>query len=252
MDAGAKPNLAEEIAGALAWWREAGVDGDFTAEAQSWLAKPEEAAPEPPVAPAVEQAAPPPPPRTLPAQLAEFTSWWLSDPSLDPGDPASRIAPRGQGGAKLMVLVASPEPDDRERLLTGPQGRLLEAILSALGTSEAEAYIASVLPRHDPMPDWPALAATGLGSIALHHVSLVAPEQVLIFGSNVSSLLGHDATYKDGFLPDVNHDRRTFPVLAAVDLAALLKQPRLKAGLWNRLLDWMGKQTGDRPSAQER
>jgi uracil-DNA glycosylase len=239
MEAAGKPNLAEEIAGALAWWREAGVDCDFTAEPQSWLAK----APEPEAAPAPAAVAKPavvaPPPRALPATLAEFTAWWLADPSLDPGHPADRIAPRGEAGARVMVLVASPEGEDRDRLLSGPQGRLLEAMLGALGWAE-EAYVASVLPRHDPMPDWPAVAAAGLGAIALHHVSLVAPERVLVLGSNVSSLLGHDATRKPQFLPHVNHDGRTFPVLAEMDLAALLAQPRLKAGLWGRLLDWTG------------
>lgn len=237
MEAVGKPNLAEEIAGALAWWREAGVDCDFTDEPQSWLAK----APEPEAAPAhvpVAAAAPvAPPPRALPRTLADFTAWWLADPALDPGDPSGRIAPRGKAGAKVMVLVASPEGEDRERLLSGPQGRLLEAILGALGWAE-DAYVASILPRHDPMPDWPAVAAAGLGAIAQHHVSLVAPERVLVLGSNVSSLLGHDAARKPQFLPGVNHEGRTFPVLAEMDLAALLAQPRFKAGLWRRLLDW--------------
>ncbi len=244
MDAAAKPDpgpdLAEQIAGALAWWREAGVDCDFTAEPQSWLAKAAELEPAAAPAAVAETAVVAPPPRSLPADLAAFTAWWLADPTLDPGDPSERVAPRGKAAAKVMVLVASPECEDGERLLSGPQGRLLEAILRALGWAGDDAYVASVLPRHDAMPDWPALAHAGLGAIVLHHVSLVAPERVLVLGSNVLSLLGHDAARKPKFLPDVNHDGRSFPVLAEMDLAALLAQPRLKAGLWGRLLDWTG------------
>lgn len=240
MDAGGKPNLAEEIAGALAWWREAGVDCDFTAEPQSWLAKPAEPEPESQTAAKAEPALAPPPPRALPADLASFTAWWLSDPTLEPGSPAGRVAPRGSAGAKVMVLVATPEQDDGERLLSGPQGRLLEAILNALGWTADNAYLASILPRHDPMPDWPAIGRAGFGAIALHHISLVAPERVLVLGSNISSLLGHNTAHKPAFLPDVNHAGRTFPVLAEVDLTALLAQPRLKAGLWGRLLEWTG------------
>ena len=56
-------------------------------------------------------------------------------------------------------------------------------------------YLASVLPCHDPLPDWPALTQAGFGAIALHHVSLVAPERVLVFGSHVSSLLAHGCVH---------------------------------------------------------
>jgi uracil-DNA glycosylase len=239
MDGLAKPDLAEQIAGALDWWREAGVDADFTSEPQRWLPGPD--TPAPPAGVAREAEAPEPPPTPalpLPDDLAAFTAWWLTDPALVPDDPARRVAPRGSSGSKAMILVAMPEADDRERLLSSAQGRLLEAICAALGWTEDEIYLASALPAHDPLPDWPGLAAAGLGRIVLHHLSLAAPERVLILGSNVLSLIGHDMANKPRFLPDINHDARKFPVLAELDLAALLAQPRLKAGLWGRLLDW--------------
>jgi DNA polymerase len=240
MGIAAKPGLGEQIAGAFAWWREAGVDGDFSAAPQHWLAESEAAAVEEPIQAAVAHAAPPPlPAEPLPADLSTFTAWWLSDPAL-PGDPARRVRPHGPTGAKAMILVATPEQDDTEQLLTGPQGRLLGAIRAALGWTEDEVYLASALPSHDPLPDWPALAASRLGEIALHHVSLVSPQRVLILGSNVLSLIGHDMTNKPTFLRDINHQAARFPLLAELDLAALLAQPRLKAGLWGRLLDWTG------------
>lgn len=236
-----KPDLAEQIAGALAWWREAGVDADFTAEAQRWLAKPEPAdKAQAPALTEVEAPAPKPSAEPLPADLASFAAWWLSDTTDLPGDPSARIAPRGPAGAKAMILVASPEREDTDRLLSGAQGRLLAGICAALGWKADEIYLASALPHHDPLPDWPALAATRLGAIALQHVSLVAPERLLILGTNVLSLIGHDMANKPRFLPDINHEPRKFPVLAELDLAALLAQPRLKGGLWGRLLDWTG------------
>ena len=157
------PTLREQIAGALAWWREAGVDCDFSdqpavlagesARTRGRAGK---------CASLRSGASRTSARRALPASLADFTAWWLADPSLDPWRSEGRIAPRCKPGAKVMVLVASPESEDRERLLSGPQGRLLEAMLGALGWAE-EAYVASVLPRDDPMPDWPAVAAAGLG-----------------------------------------------------------------------------------------
>lgn len=242
MEANAKPDLAEQIAGALAWWRDAGVDGDFTAGPQRWIVEPgatetasETTAATAPVPPAQLPEEP------LPGDLTAFTAWWMGHPDVTVGGPELRVPPRGPVAAKAMVLVATPEPDDTDRLLSGPQGKLLASLCRAIGWSDDAVYVASLLPHYDPLPDWPTLAQTRLPAIALHHVSLAAPERLLVLGSNIPSLLGHDTANKSPFLPDVNHEARKFPVLAELDLAALRAQPRLKAGLWARLLDWTGK-----------
>jgi DNA polymerase len=235
------------MAAALDWWRDAGVDSDFIDDPRDWLAR--EALPEPEaVAPAFTPATAPPPPlpviggpqETWPQDLAEFQAWWLTEPLLDHGDASRRVPPRGVAGAELMVLVADPEEGDDETLLSGPHGKLLNAILAALQLGPDQTYIASALPRRTPLPDWNQLAAEGLGALLQHHVQLVGPQRVLIFGTGILSLLGHDPANKPEFLPDINHGGRNLPLMAAIDLAALLARPRAKAGLWQRLLDWTG------------
>ncbi|MFT4026133.1 MAG: hypothetical protein QM676_04950 [Novosphingobium sp.] len=249
MEAAGKPDIAAEIAGALEWWRDAGVDLDFADDPHDWLAR--EAAPEPagagpePFAPPAPKPAAPKvviggPRETWPQDLAAFQAWWMTEPSLDHGDPARRVAPRGSPGAELMVLVADPEEADRDILLSGPQGRLLAGALAALGLSGDQAYVAAALPRRTPLPDWNQLADEGLGEVVRHHIRLAAPRRLIVFGGSILSLLGHDPANKMQFLPEINHDGRTLPLLAAMDLAALLARPRAKAGLWQRLLDWTG------------
>lgn len=243
-----KPDIAAQIAGALEWWQDAGVDSDFTDDPRDWLVK--EATPEPepaiPVfAPVAEKPAAPlvlvgGPPADWPQDLAAFQAWWLTEPLLDHGDVARRVSPRGPVGAELMVLVADPEENDGDVLLSGPQGKLLAGILAALGLSPDQVYIASVLTRPTPLPDWNQLAAEGLGGLTLHHVELAAPKRLLSFGNTISSLVGHDPANKPEILLGVDHERRIIPLMAAMDLAALLARPRAKAGLWQRLLDWMG------------
>ena len=252
MEAGGKPDIAEQIAGALEWWRDAGVDLDFADDPHDWLAK--EAAPEPEEMVFQPAAAParPAPPEVLiggpaeswPQDLPSFQAWWLTEPSLDHGDPSRRVPPRGATGAELMVLVADPEEGDADRLLSGPHGKVLAGVLAALQLGEDRVYIASALPRRTPMPDWNQLAAEGLGHLVQHHIALAAPKRLLLFGSGILSLLGHDPANKPEFLPVINHDRRSLPLLAAMDLAALLARPRAKAGLWQRLLDWTGNESG--------
>ena len=200
---------AGDLAAALDWWRDAGVDLHYDDAPRSWLAKDEPVATAAPV-----QHAPPPPPEParimaknadLPATLDLFREWWLTDPALDGAAVERRVPPRGPAHAPLMVLVTEPESQDRERLLSGPQGMLLDAMLTALGIAPDSTYVASCLPRHMPLPDWAALQAAGLGEVVAHHVALAAPQRLLVLGNNISSLLGHDPAKTDNSFTHFNH-----------------------------------------------
>lgn len=237
---------ASDVAAALDWWREAGVDQDFSDAARDWLEAKAPAVTEA-AAPAPEQFVPPPAPaapplgglrQDWPQDLAAFQAWWLAEPSLDAGQVSGRVAPRGPQNAALMVLVDHPEVTDSQTLLASEQGRLVHAILSALGIAPDQAYVASLLPRHMPMPDWPALTASGLGEIAQHHIALAAPQRVISFGANVSSLLGHDPAKSADPLQQFYHVGPSIPALAAPGLTTLMARPRGKAALWQALLDW--------------
>src|SRR3546814_19808883 len=54
-----------------------------------------------------------------PQDLAAFRQWWLSEPGLDTIGPRGRIAPQGEAGAGLMVLVMDPEAGDSQSLPSG-------------------------------------------------------------------------------------------------------------------------------------
>ena len=241
---------AAELAAAQAWWREAGVDLAFADEATDWLAGARPAAMvEPQSMPAAAgreagREAPPPPRRIggdralWPTTLEDFFGWWLTEPSLDPAPAAQRVMPAGPHAAPLMVLVAMPEPGDDASLLAGRQGRLLDAILTAFGYAREQVYLASVLPRPIAAPDWAALAAAGLGDVLAHHVALAAPQRLIVFGRDVSSLLGHDPAQVAQSSLRFNHEGSSMPLAFAPALEALLERPALKRGLWTRWLDW--------------
>ena len=253
MDSAGDSDMAQALAGAIDWWREAGVDCEFADEAQSWLAAPE---PEPEAAKPQDREAPPPParkvaprptfeapaqaidPTAIPTDLAAFRSWWLAEPLLAEGPPARRVPPRGEAGAKLMVLVPEPEREDDDRLLSGPQGRLLDAMLNAMGIAADEAYLASALPRHTPGAHWPTIAAAGMGEVLLRHVVLARPQRLIILGTHALSLAGHEPPQGPAVLRKINHEGTIIPLLAARGLPALLEQPRWKAAIWRTWLDW--------------
>lgn len=251
MDSPANPAFGAQIASAMAWWREAGVDCDFLDEPQAWLAEPEPAGE--PAREARAPAAPVPPPQpapipvvpaidraSLPASLPEFAAWWLAEPLLDNGRLTGRIAPRGAAGARLMILVPHPEREDAESLLSGPQGRLLDGMLAAMGVPAEEAYFASLLPRHTPHADWDAAKAAGIGEIAAHHVALVGPRMVISFCGNILPLPGNDPPNNSDTLRRFNHGDLSIPLLPERELSALIERPRWKGAFWRRWLDFAG------------
>ena len=231
--------LAEQLAATQDWWREAGVDCVFVDEPQALLkpAVDEAAAAPESAAQAIEAPAPPPPllALDLPGDLAAFGEWWVDPASPLPGPPLGRIGPRGAVEAPLMVLVPMPEGEDRDSLLSGAQGRLVRNMLRALGLGEDEAYIATALPATMALPDWEALAASGLGAVVRHHVALARPKRLLLLGNGLPVLLGLDGPQRTA-IPTEQGD---MPVLTAFAPDQLLGHPRQMARLWQRLLDWM-------------
>lgn len=244
-DARAPLPQAEDFAAALDWWREAGVDHDFTDDPTDWLAPPP-AAPDKgvPAAPVRREPEPAAPagkpafggePATWPDDLERFRAWWLSDDALEDGGIGPRVAPRGPAKADVMVVVAMPGEEDTEVLLSGAQGRLLNGFLRAAGLAEETIYVASVLPRCAPMPD---LAREGLGEILRHHAALVAPQRIIALGRNILPLLAHEPAQAPATLPRFNHDSRNVPIMEARGPAELLRSARARAELWQSWLDW--------------
>lgn len=244
--------LSGQFAAAIDWWRDAGVDCDFADDATAWLASPEEA--EAPAVPAVESRPAEPVRQRAPAveatvrvdvdksswpgDLAAFREWWLTADVLDTGGSFPRVPPAGPAQARLMVVVNQPEEGDRERLLSGPDGALLQGFLRAAGLTPETVYTASLLPRHDVAPDWDAIRAAGLGELLAHHVGLVKPGRILFLGRNIPPLLGHDMTQGPAILRNINHEGTSIPAMGAGGLADMRRSARRRERFWRCWLDW--------------
>lgn len=244
-------SLADQMHAALQWWQLAGVDCDFSEDATDWLAPAIEQAPEAtPTAQSQREAIATPSPEpekpqridllgpNPPTDLAAFQQYWLETPGLDAIGPRGRVAPRGPANAELMVLVIDPEERDGDRLLSGPQGRLLSRMLAAMGLDEEQTYIASALPRHTPMADTAALAASGMDSVVLHHVKLAAPKRLIAFGANIPPLVGVEPTKDILSLREINQNSLKTPLLVSEGLDSLMAMPRLKSRFWRRWMEW--------------
>lgn len=243
MQAPADRPVADLVAAAFDWWREAGVDAHFHDEPADWLAAPVVAeAPPPPPAPLPEPVRARAAPvvakidlAAMPTDLAAFRDWWLAEPTLDQGRTAGRVPPRGEAGAELMILVPQPEAGDGEVLLSGPQGRLIDAILTAMRVDGA--YLAAVLVRPTPQPDWAALAASGMGAVLSRHVALVRTKRLIVMGDSILPLLGHDPSLSAHPIRSFNHEGGSVPLLATRD-PAMFTRAATKARFWRDWLAW--------------
>lgn len=246
MDRRPSLTLAEQFAAAQDWWREAGVDSAFADAPRNWLEQPVKAPPsaEAPMKAAQPAAATVPPlggdPATWPRSLAEFAPWWLAGELLETGGSAPRIAPRGTESAELMVLVPMPEEADRERLLSGPQGRLVANMLAAMGIAEDAAFLAAALPRYARHPDWQALADRELGKVLVHLVEIAAPRRLLILGRAMLPLFGHGSAQPGQKPLPIELQGCPVPALVSFGPENLLETPRFRKLLWQGWLDWTG------------
>lgn len=253
---------AAEIAGALDWWRLAGVEVDALDEASGWLDVetdvPSKAAPAAATAkplPPQQQVAAAPPPRmpgieleglarvpgdaaSWPTDLATFRQWWLEEEKFSPAGAFPRVPPRGAAQAKLMLVVGQPEETDGDTLLSGPLGQVLSGFLRAAGIAEDEVYCASALPRHTLRPDWSEVANAGYGALLAHHIGLVAPERLIVFGRDIPALFRHEPAQGSAILRIFNHDGRQVSMLPARDLANLARRAGFRAAFWQQWLEF--------------
>lgn len=244
---------SEDFAAAADWWREAGLDHDFACDATDWLAPPPVSDPDNDAAagalpPPLKGAAPAPaeivsPIRFggdqahWPQELSAFAPWWLTDPAVELGGTGPRIAPRGNARPALMVIVAHPEAEDRDTLLSGQEGRLLNGFLRAAAIAPDQIYIASVLPRFAAAPDWPQIKASGAAEVLAHHIALVSPQRLLLLGDSIPPLLGHGTAQEGKSLPAFNHKGREYPYVGAKGLARMLRSAVHRRDLWQSWLD---------------
>lgn len=231
--------LGDQFAATIDWWREAGVDYEFSDEIVTLLAdEGEEQETRPAAAQKAETLEEPPEPKLkaadLPQDLSGFRDWWVGPDNPFANGHSTRVAPIGMESAPMMVLTTMPETDDRDRLLDGAQGRLVTNVLKAIGLDPNLAYLASALPCHTTLPDWTQLGTDGLGIVLAHHVALARPQRILLLGSKLPPLFGHDPAAP----PEEFVAIGTTATLVSFAPDRLLDHGRQRARLWKRLCQW--------------
>lgn len=216
----------------LDWWREAGVDVLVDESPRDWLARPAPTAPAPgPIAAST----------ALPATLDEFLTWRVGEAAPEAGWRGASIAASGPLDAALMVLVDCPDKDDRDCLLGGAAGRLFDRMLAAIGLNREVVHLAALCCRRPTAGRMPKEIEAELHRLALHHVGLLAPKRLLLFGDAASrAIAGTEVLRARGTLRTVNHKGGETLTVATFHPRLLLERPAQKADAWRDLQLLMG------------
>lgn len=163
---------------------------------------------------------------------------FASQPGLGIGAAARMIFAGGVPGARLMLVGAAPDSDDERQgeIFAGPAGRLMDAMLKAIGLDRRGVYLTHVVPWRPPgnRPPTPLELSLCLPFVR-RHISLAAPEMILCLGERaaqpllgssdpISRLRGRWLTYEG--------DESTTKLLATFSPAYLLSQPLQKRRAW--------------------
>jgi DNA polymerase len=219
---------ADALRSLVSWWQLAGVDVTVDDSPRQWL----RAAAAPPIAPS--EARPDLVSDTLPITLEALVSW-LSSAETFPALGADRPVPAGAVSGGLMLLTDMPDVEDASAgtLVAGTAGRLLDAMLGAIGRDRPSVYLASLAPGRPATGRIDATLEQELGRIARHHIALVRPRAVLMLGdATTRALTGVNLAQARGSIHPVNLDGGTVPSIATFHPRFLLQQPARKADAW--------------------
>lgn len=224
------------IGNLLGWWELAGVDALVAEEPSNWLARPATR----PAAPAPAKITDTIPSRgdDMPSTLPEFMAWLKSSASVpEAAWTGDRIIPNVTA-RPIMLISDMPDMEDMQAgsLFSGAAGRLLDAMLRAIGLSRETVYLCSLASTRPPGGLFDPQSTGQLARIMRRHVSLVAPAHVLLLGDKTSrALLAADAGGGRGSLQMLNHDGGNVAAIATFHPRLLLKQPVAKAECWKDL-----------------
>ena len=215
------------LASALEWWRDAGVETLVDDDPRDWLARPA-SVPEARAQEAAVAAAP----EILPTTLEDFVAWRLGPNAPESGWHAPLIAPSGAATPKLVIFSDMPCSEDSETLMSGATGMLFDRMLAAIGLDRDSVYLGSLAMARPLTGRVPPEQQARLVQLARHHLTLLRPERLLLFGKAAEQLI--DAPTEG--LDDVNLFGCTTRVVASYHPRFLLERPAAKSEAWKHLL----------------
>ncbi len=174
--------------------------------------------------------------------LDDLAALWTTLPGCDlAAKSTGMIFSGGRAGAPLMLVGGAPDSDDERQAgaFAGAKGRLLDAMLRAIGLTRENAYLAHVVPWRPPgnRPPTPLEASLCLPFIR-RQSELARPRVLLCLGERAAQPLldsREPVSRLRGRFVRFEGDTTTVKTLVTFSLDYLLKQPLGKRRAWTDL-----------------
>jgi len=211
-------------ASTLDWWREAGVDTLVGETPRDWLK------PAPDLKPVILAPAEPAA-ETMPDTLDAFQAW-LSRAALPFATPnLPSLAPAGAALAGLMVMIDMPSASGAA--FDAETDALFGNMLKAMALSREAICLAPLSPTRPPAARLDPASERVLAEIARHHVGLVRPKALLLFGDTCArALLGGPVSATRGRWHELATPAGPVRATATIRPENMLNRPAYKKTAW--------------------
>lgn len=218
---------AELAASALAWWQEAGVDAAVAEQPCNWL-KPKTATSSLAAAPEIAPASAAPP-----DTLDAFRSW-LRTVALPCPTVGTRLDPAGDPFGDLMVMTDMPAQSGG--WFEGEADPLFDRMMTAIGRHRDKLYLAALSPARAMQMRLDSASEHRLAELARHHIGLVRPRALLLFGDMCAqALLGESVARTRGRWHQVETPGGPIRTLATIRPEQVARQPSYRKFVWDDL-----------------
>ena len=172
------------------------------------------------------------------ADLDDLRERWAALPGCGLAATSRMIFAAGTAGSPLMLIGGAPESDDERQgqAFSGSHGRLVDAMLRAIGLDRSGVYLANVIPWRPPGNRIPTPLELALClPFTRRHIALASPAVLMCLGERaaqpllgsrepISRLRGRWLTYEG--------DTKTVKTLVTFSPDYLLRQPLQKRRAW--------------------
>lgn len=231
------------------WWSLAGVEEDFNREPASLLTQPTQPTSQPPEAVVPEvQNRPEIVPEIAPEVIApdnfpddhdKFIQWLSqADNLIEKSWAKEYILPTGILNPDVMIISAMPETNNLpENGLFAPRSyQLIKNMMSAIGVDSENLYISGLAIARSPDGRIQEKDQTLLKARMLHHIDLVQPKRIILFGEGVTmALFGKNLLTVRKNKRFINHVSSKTETIATFHPRILLDRPEFKAEAWKDL-----------------
>ncbi len=173
-------------------------------------------------------------PAEMPNDLAAFRNWLTGDEQPEANWPGPAVLAEISPSPAMCIVLDMPDAGATgSQICSEPSYALLQNMLRAIGYDPSICGITSILTKPAMSGHLQNIEASHFRNRAARHLSLIAPQHILVMGDFASTcLFGQNAVDARHSKQKFNHSGSTIDATVTFHPRTLMQQPSLKAQAW--------------------